>query len=137
MALAAHAGVHAGPPARLYELTTETGMPHLDENLRYAVATEQRCMTDADFVTAFWMLRDVSLQDCTLQPEVGKASAPDAAAQRFVLVCTGGHGTTGSAVWQRTGDDSLAGALHVRLGGKNMTFHQRVKARAIGACAAP
>jgi hypothetical protein len=49
---------------RLYEVITETGMPHLEENLRYATRIER--MDPSDLATAFWMLRDVSLQDCKL-----------------------------------------------------------------------
>jgi len=50
------------------------------------------------------------------------------------LVCEGGHGTTGRAIWQ-LGRTHSVGTLSVKLGGKNMTFSQRVTARALGACA--
>ena len=52
------------PSPRLYEVTTETGMPHLEENLRYATRVERTCTDPRELATAFWMLRDVSLQDC-------------------------------------------------------------------------
>jgi hypothetical protein len=110
---------------RLYDVTTETGMPHLDENLRYAVVRQRRCMVPGDLSDAFWMLEDVSLQDCRLEKT---AQEPDGA--RYDLRCDGGHGTTGSAQWQ-IGPQELRGTLDVRLGGKNMTFYQRVVARAV------
>jgi len=30
----------------LYQVTTETVMPHLEENLRYAITHEERCLTE-------------------------------------------------------------------------------------------
>jgi hypothetical protein len=110
---------------RLYEMTTATGMPHLDENLRYAVVHERRCLDAADLSRTFWMLDDVSLQDCRLVRQDPS---------HYRLQCSGGHGTSGDARWQLDDADALRGTLDVRLGGKNMTFWQRVTARAIGRC---
>jgi hypothetical protein len=126
----ATAPAHGAPPAgaRLYELVTETGMPHLEENLRYAVRTERVCLDAADLSTAFWMLREVSLQDCRLQ----KAQQDDDSAA-YLLRCDGGRGTSGGARWQLE-PQRLSGTLDVRLGGKNMTFYQRIQARPLGDC---
>jgi hypothetical protein len=115
----------ASAAPRLYEMATETGMPHLDENLRYAVVRERRCLDTADLSRVFWMLDDVSLQDCRLAKH-GET--------HYTLQCTAGHGTTGHARWQLDDADALRGTLNVRLGGKNMTFWQRVTARAVGRC---
>jgi hypothetical protein len=113
---------------RLYEVITETDMPHLEENLRYATRTERTCMDPSDLPTAFWMLRDVSLQDCKL------VKLSDGAEESlYQLKCDGGHGTTGSARWQ-LGSATISGTLQVRLGGKNMTFYQRITARPLGPC---
>lgn len=118
-------------PARLYEVVTETGMPHLEENLRYAVRRERRCLGGADLAGAFWMLRHEALQDCRLAPA---DAGEDGAFVAYRLECSGGHGTTGRAWWVADGG-TLRGTLAVRLGGKNMTFHQRITARPVGACA--
>jgi len=115
-------------PARLYEVTTETGMPHLEENLRYAVTRENRCLTGGDLVSAFPILKSASLADCKLRHERRQGDAVS-----YLLVCDGGHGTTGSASW-RAGEQSIVGTLHVKLGGKNMTFFQRVTAKPMGRC---
>lgn len=119
------------PPSkpRLYEVTTETGMPHLEESLRYAVVRQRRCMDPGDLARAFWMLDDVSLQDCRLEK-----TAQEPGGARYDLRCDGGHGTTGSAHWQIEPQE-LRGSLDVRLGGKNMTFYQRVVARAVPSAA--
>ena len=117
-----------GAPPRLYEVTTATGMPHLDENLRYATLTQKQCLDTRDLAGVFWMLNDVSLQDCKL---VKVSESAETAA--YQLQCSGGHGTTGEATWQ-LGPDAIAGTLNVRLGGKNMTFYQRITARPIGPC---
>ena len=110
---------------RLYDVTTETGMPHLEESLRYAIVRQRRCLDPGDLSRAFWMLDDVSLRDCHLQK-----SAETKGSARYELRCDGGHGTTGSAEWQVEADQ-LRGTLDVKLGGKNMTFYQRVVARAV------
>ena len=117
-----------GAPPRLYEVTTATGMPHLDENLRYATVTQKQCLDTRDLAGVFWMLQDVSLQDCKL---VKVSESAETAA--YQLQCSGGHGTTGEATWQ-LGSAAIAGTLNVRLGGKNMTFYQRITARPIGPC---
>src|SRR5690242_7304108 len=110
--------------SRLYEVTTETGMPHLEENLRYATRIERSCVNPRQLMKAFPMLRDVSLQDCELVET-------DEATQDILLYrlqCSGGHGTMGSARWD-FGSTTITGTLSVRLGGKNMTFYQRITAR--------
>jgi len=109
--------------ARLYEVVTETDMPHLEENLRYAVRREQHCLDRHDLSTAFWMLGHASLQDCTLVK-----TAEDAGSATYRLQCAGGHGTTGDARWQFEAG-RMSGTLRVRLGGKNMTFYQRITAK--------
>jgi hypothetical protein len=115
-------------PARLYEVITETGMPHLEENLRYAVTRENRCLTDEELASAFPILKSASLADCKLRRE-----GPRSGDASYLLVCDGGHGTTGSASWQ-VGERSIVGTLNVKLGGKNMTFFQRVTAKPLGQC---
>lgn len=125
---------------RAYAVTTETGMPHLEENLRYAVVRETRCLDPHDPGAVFWMLRHEALQDCRLErtptPDANADADADAAlSAHYTLICTGGHGTTGNAVWELA-PEALRGTLSVRLGGKNMTFYQRIVARPVGACAA-
>jgi hypothetical protein len=51
----------------------------------------------------------------------------------YDLSCEGTHRTTGQAIW-RTDQQSIRGILHVKLGGKNMTFYQRVTAVYQGVC---
>jgi hypothetical protein len=117
-------------PARLYEVVTETSMPHLEENLRYAVTRENRCLAGEDLATAFPVLKSASLADCKLRHQGRRDDEVS-----FVLVCEGGHGTTGSANW-RVGERSMVGTLSVKLGGKNMTFSQRLTAKPLGQCPA-
>jgi hypothetical protein len=115
-------------PPRLYELITETAMPHLEENLRYATTREQRCVKQDELWTAFPVLHNAALKDCRLDPDSRQQDSVS-----YVLVCDGGHGTTGHATWQ-LGPTHSTGTLNVKLGGKNMTFYQRVTAKALGAC---
>jgi hypothetical protein len=119
------------PPAglRLYDMTTETGMPHLEENLRYAIVRQRRCLDPRDLSTSFWMLHDASLQDCRLEQ-----SSRNESGATYDLRCVGGHGTSGGARWKFE-PGQLRGTLDVKLGGKNMTFYQRIVAKVIGQCA--
>lgn len=104
-------------------------MPHLEENLRYATRVELACTNPRELSTAFWMLRDVSLQDC----ELIQVSEEREAVSLYRLECHGGHGTTGSARWEFD-SNMISGTLDVRLGGKNMTFYQRITAKEVGKC---
>ena len=115
--------------SQLYEVTTETGMPHLEENLRYATRIERGCINPRQLTKAFPMLGDVSLQDCELVET--EEEARDTLLYR--LQCSGGHGTMGSARWD-FGSSTITGTLSVRLGGKNMTFYQRITAKPLGKC---
>lgn len=116
------------PPGR-YEVTTETSMPHLEENLRYSTTRETRCLGELEFSKAFPILTHPSLEGCQLAAE-----KRDEEEISYLLVCEGRHGTTGEALW-RLGPHQTTGTLRVKLGGKNMTFYQRVTARLLGECA--
>jgi hypothetical protein len=103
-------------------------MPHLEENLRYSITHEKRCLAQADLRTAFPILEHPALKGCRLDHET---QARDRIS--YVLTCEGAHATTGAAVWE-LGEHQITGTLQVKLGGKNMTFHQRVVARRVGEC---
>ena len=121
-------GSDAGAP-QFYELTTQTTMPHLEENLRYATTTKRQCLTWPQLVTSFPILRHPALAGCSLKNEIR-----DPVKATYQLICEGGHGTTGAAIW-RLGEHRVRGTLDVRLGGKNMTFSQSITAVPIGSCA--
>lgn len=117
-------------PARLYEITTETGMPHLEENLRYTTTRERVCLRRQGLAVAFPILGHPALRGCSLQNEVHRGAVVS-----YTLACTGGHGTTGEAIWQ-VEERRIRGTLNIELGGKNMTFYQRVTALPLGSCPA-
>ena len=116
-------------PRQLYEVITETRMPHLEENLRYADTREQRCLAQDQLWSAFPVLQHAALKGCKLEQESRQQDGLS-----YALVCDGGKGTTGRATWQPA-RHQLRGTLHVKLGGKNMTFDQTVTARPLGECA--
>jgi hypothetical protein len=115
-------------PARLYEVTIETGMPHLEENLRYTTTHQRSCISSNDLATEFPILRHPTLTGCTLGGESRQGDIV-----KFGLSCDTGHGTTGTAVWQLD-NARIYGRLDVKLGGKNMTFSQTITATVIGNC---
>lgn len=114
--------------ASLYEITTEVGMPNLEEALRYTITHQNRCLTQNELHHLFPILDHPALAGCHLGAAV---SRPDAVS--FPLVCAGHHGTTGTARW-RSREHRVTGTLEVKLGGKNMTFYQRVTAIPLGVC---
>lgn len=118
-------------PATLYQVTIETGMPHLEENLRYATTRERRCLGRRELASAFPILHHESLKGCKL----GHESRHDETIS-YVLSCEGGNATTGAARWQ-VGPQLLQGTFEVKLGGKNMTFYQRITATPLGECVLP
>lgn len=115
-------------PARLYDVTVETGMPHLEENLRYAATRSERCLARKDLESAFPVLDHSSLAGCRLREQ-----SSDEDTIVYTLVCEQSTGTTGKATW-RIGEHVIRGTLDVKLGGKNMTLFQRVTAKVIGDC---
>ncbi len=121
-------------PPRRYDVTVETVMPHLEEALRYATTRETRCFGLPDLPSAFPILGHEALAGCRLDQE-----SRDDESVSYLLICTGAPGTksetTGRARWQLAASQ-LTGTLDVKLGGKNMTFYQRVTARAVGGCTA-
>ena len=121
------ASERAQEPA-LYEIVVQTAMPHLEENLRYTRTTAKKCLTRSELFVAFPILTQGAFNECGLSQRA--VSASDAS---YRLICPASTGTTGNAVWRFDGSH-FAGALEVKLGGKNMTFHQRVTAKRLGEC---
>lgn len=113
---------------RLYDLTTETSMPHLEESLRYTTERSQRCLGHDDLASAFPMLHHPSLAGCQLREQ-----SRDESTLSYRLVCDRSTGATGGATWHFE-EHAIRGMLDVKLGGKNMTFSQRVTGRSVGQC---
>ena len=112
----------------LYEVVIETGMPNLEENLRYATTKSTRCFNDSELAHSFSALRHDALRGCELERESHLSDGSS-----YALTCKGSTETRGSAMWSVTPERKV-GTLRVKLGGKNMTFFQRVSARVLGAC---
>ena len=103
-------------------------MPNLEENLRYAITHEKRCLSQQELTSAFPILSHESLRGCKLDKE----SRHDDTVS-YLLICEGGHGTTGTARWY-LGAGQIRGTLDVKFGGKNMTFYQRITVKSLGEC---
>lgn len=114
---------------RLYEIATETGLPHLEENLRYATTRSKLCLGRPQLATAFPIMQHEALKGCTLDHERSTG-----ASLTLLLSCEGGSQTTGVAEWH-VDQLGIHGTLDVKLGGKNMTFYQRINGRPVGDCA--
>src|SRR5215475_7004365 len=76
----------------VYEITVQTVMPHLEENLRYAITRERRCLRAASLASVFPILQHTSLDGCRL----GKPTR-DGETIRYLLVCENPQGATGVA----------------------------------------
>ena len=55
-------------PARLCDVTTETSLPHLEENLRYSITHEKRCLAEKDFSTAFPVFAHPGASELSARP---------------------------------------------------------------------
>src|SRR5262245_43028716 len=82
-------------PPGLYDVTTETSMPNLEENLRYTTTHERRCLNHEDLTDAFPVLSHPALKGCSLGAESREGDVVS-----YALICEGGHGTTGDARWE-------------------------------------
>ncbi len=111
-----------------YAIVVQTVMPHLEENLRYATTRARRCLGRDTLASVFPILQHPSLDGCRL----GDVKE-DGGRLRALLVCENPQVATGSAWWDASAD-RIAGVLEIKMGGKNMTFSQRVAATREGGC---
>jgi hypothetical protein len=123
-------GIDAGAfePGR-YDLTTETWLPHLDE-MRRIVREESACIGAGEAERLFPVLRQPALHGCTLVDD-----RPGGRSYR--LRCQSERVAIGVAHLEPRPDNGLRGLLEVKMGGKNMTFSQRVVAVRRGNCDGP
>lgn len=113
--------------AGLYDITSVVILPHLEE-MRRNLVHEQRCLYTGQTADIFPVLRQPAFDGCTLRDD---GNHGDQIA--YQLVCKTDHVATGSAHVQIT-TETITGMLRVQMGGKNMTFTQRVTADWLGTC---
>lgn len=114
-------------PSGLYEITTETLMPHLEHNLRYADTRERRCVRGNAPDVFFSILEHQSFNGCKLGDGNGRDPI------YYPLVCRSSQGPTGTAQL-KVAAERVSGVLQIQMGGKNMTFSQRIEAKRQGDC---
>jgi len=112
-----------------YEITAQVVMPHLEENLRYATTRERRCLRGDELASVFPILRHHSLEGCKLGAETRSGGTI-----RYVLACASPQVATGAARLDAA-SGRITGTLEIKMGGKNMTFSQRIEALRQGDCA--
>jgi hypothetical protein len=112
----------------LYDVTVETILPHLEENLRYATTRRTECLGALDTTTLFPLLRHEAFTGCALTGGRMLAGQLD-----YELTCRNPQAATGIArvTVER---DAMRAVLEIKMGGKNMTLSQRVGAKRVGAC---
>ncbi len=114
-------------PAGNYALVSQMMMPHLDEMRRIATE-ESRCLSGERPDALFPVLRQSALRGCRLGYE-----ERDHNTRAYVLECASARVASGRARLTLDGP-RIIGLLEVKMGGKNMTFSQRVVATPQGAC---
>jgi len=114
-------------PAGNYTVTAQMIMPHLDE-MRRISTTEQRCIIDQGPIGLFPVMDQPALRGCNLG--FGRF---DGTAVTYLLVCQTARVATGTATLHET-PSGIAGTVDVKMGGKNMTFSQRIAAVHKGDC---
>ena len=126
--LPCHAQAPVAVPPGEYDVTTQTVLPHLEEALRYATTRGRQCLHAPDATGVFPLLQHQAFTGCSL---VADAQASDGL--HFVLQCANREAASGSAVFAVDGS-ALSAVLEIKMGGKNMTLSQRLRARRLGAC---
>lgn len=110
-----------------YTIRSNMVMPHLEE-MRRITAEETGCLRQDNPLALFPVMRQPALHGCTFR----FGEAHDASFQ-YVLVCETARVATGTAELSHRGD-TVVGNLAVKMGGKNMTFSQSVRAQRTGDC---
>ena len=134
LSLCALAPVHAASSAYTYQIAATMIMPHLDE-MRRQVTQQSRCVKDDVPGGLFPVMEQHALRGCRLDYPKSVENA-DGRRREYVLVCASARVASGTASIAETGQ-RLVGMLIVKMGGKNMTFSQRVEARRGAACTPP
>jgi Protein of unknown function (DUF3617) len=115
-------------PPGLYDISAETLLPHLEDNLRDARTRTQHCLGTQSATSLFALLRHTAFTGCTL---TGRRAQGDE--QVFTLVCANPQAASGQARI-RVGAAALEGVLELKMGGKNMTLSQRIRGPRLGDC---
>ncbi len=120
----------AAPPelsAGEYAIESNMTMPHLDE-MRRMVSRETRCIAAQDIRALFPVMRQPALNGCQFDfPKPVQDSI------HYVLACESARVATGTLILEAK-PPTVIGNLAIKMGGKNMTFAQRVVATRQGAC---
>ena len=105
----------------LYDIAAQTVMPHLEEMRRNTVH-HSRCLHNDKLTSIFPVTDQRALMGCDLRyaNQVGDVFY-------YSLNCQDARVATGTAELQMT-RERIVGTLEVKMGGKNMTFSQFVKA---------
>lgn len=114
--------------AGAYTVRSTLVMPHLEE-MRRIVDEARHCVGVGEIERLFPVLRQPALRGCRL----GHGTTRHAEFV-YLLVCESARVASGTATVRHEGD-RVIGTLEVKMGGKNMTFAQRVEARRQGRCA--
>ena len=103
-----------------YVIKTQMIMPNLEESLRYTNSTVTKCLNGMFSGDLFPILSHQSLRGCKLIYE-----SNDKNTYHYSLSCPGTNQTRGYAKVVNEGS-TVSGVVNIRMGGKNMTFSQRV-----------
>lgn len=112
----------------VYEITTETLLPHLEENLRYATTRQKQCLGTQGASNLFPILRQKAFADCDL---IGGQTVNERS--NYTLVCRNPEAATGYAQFAIS-PFRISGVLDLKMGGKNMTLSQIISGPRLGAC---
>ncbi len=118
--------IHLNPGT--YEITVETLLPNLEENLRYTNTHYRKCFGTQDVTTLFPILHLETFTCCVL---VNNQALGDQL--EFTLNCKNMEAATETARMS-VHADSINGVINIKMGGKNMTFTQRIKGTRLGVC---
>lgn len=128
----------AGPdfviPAGEYEIIANTSLPHIQDNLAGLNTRELRCLNQPEAGQLFPILDHPSFTDCSLEhvSSVGDDVKRDAV-HSLDLVCRNKRAATGKAQFNIE-QARFSALLSIKMGAKNMTMIQNLRARMVSPC---
>jgi hypothetical protein len=114
-------------PVGSYTVTSQMIMPHLEE-MRRISNQQTRCLNTPGPFGLFPVMDQPALHGCSFGYE-----RADGDAFSYLLVCQTARVATGSATLRQT-SHGVTGAVDIKMGGKNMTFSQKIAATRVGEC---
>jgi hypothetical protein len=129
-----YAQVEIEVPPGEYELITNIVLPNLPDYLTRSTIRKVRCLQRLPASDLFTILEHPSFSGCSFASSEAKQQISDhATSYAYRLTCENRDAATGTAIIS-VDQSRLFAKLNIKMGAKNMTMTQFLKAKRIGPC---